>query len=339
MKKKILMMAADVPPYKGGIARLVGILSDKLRSRGHKVTVLTPRFRIGEFKPSLIPFRRYDGYDVIHLHGPTPLLSDIAYITNRGLPIVYTHHCEPSWLSEKLSRIYRKFHRSLARRAKAIIVSSSEYMQLFDGFRCFLIRIPCPFEIPMNFSIEEKADKPFTVLFVGQFRSYKGLGLLLRVANILKDVRFILVGEGYLKPKLVGEVRIRGLRNVEIRSANSDEVLKKLYMGAHVICLPSINTSEAWGIVLNEGALYGCVPIASNLPGVRENVSLLRGLTFELGSCVSLATKIKYLSEDINLWLDYAKSSQEAAIRYAKVYTPDYYAREHEKVYESLHNV
>jgi glycosyltransferase involved in cell wall biosynthesis len=332
-------MAADAPPYKGGVARLVGILSDKLRSRGHKVTILAPKFRIGEFKPSLIPFRSYDDYDVIHLHGPTPLLSDIAFVTNRGLPIVYTHHCEVSWLSEKLSRIYRAFHRSLARRAKAIIVSSSEYMQLFDGFQCFLIRIPCPFESPANFSIEEKADKPFTVLFVGQFRLYKGLGLLLRVANILKDVRFILVGEGYLKLKIVSEVRIRGLRNVEIRSAHTDDDLKKLYMEAHVICLPSINTSEAWGIVLNEGALYGCVPIASNLPGVRENVLLLRGLTFERGSYLSLAAKIKYLSEDKLLWLDHARRSQDAAIRYAKVYTPDYYVCEHEKLYETLHKV
>jgi rhamnosyl/mannosyltransferase len=331
---RILIIATDAPPYKGGVARLVGILSDNLRFRGHRVSVLAPRVRFGEFKPSLIPFRRYDDCDVIHLHGPTPLLSDIAFLSNHRTPIAYTHHAEVSWLSEKLFRIYRMFHRFLVRRAKAVIVSSSEYMHLFDGLDVFLIRIPCPLEPPLNFSIEEKVDKQFTVLFVGQFRPYKGLGLLLRAANMLKDVRFILVGEGYLKPKIMSEVRVRGLRNVEIRSAPTDDDLKKLYMDAHIVCLPSINTSEAWGIVLTEGALYGCLPVASNLPGVRENVSLLRGLNFERGSYMSLAAKIKYLSEDKMLWLDLARRSQEAAIRYVKVYTHDYYAREHEKVFE-----
>jgi rhamnosyl/mannosyltransferase len=180
--------------------------------------------------------------------------------------------------------------------------------------------------------MEDKVSKQFTVLFVGQFRPFKGINLLLKAATILKDVKFILAGEGYLKPKIMREAR--SLKNVRFHDAPTDEDLKKLYGKAHVVCLPSINTTEAWGIVLTEGALYGCLPVASNLPGVRENVSLLRGLTFERGSYVSLVTKIKPLSEDKALWLNLGKSSQEAAHKYANTYTPEYYILKHEEVFK-----
>jgi glycosyltransferase involved in cell wall biosynthesis len=330
---KILEIATEVPPYKGGISRIVGILSNQLKLRGHKVDTLAPKFRFREFKLSTIPFRRYDDYDIIHLHGPTPFLSDLTLLFNSRTPIVYTHHAEVSWsVSEELSRIYRKFHRFLLKRAKAVIVTSWDYAHLFDGFNVFLIRIPCPLEPPINFSIEKKEENPFTVLFVGQFRPYKGVDLLLRAANILNNVKFILVGEGYLKPKLMHKAK--SLKNVDFRSAPTDEDLKRLYKSAHVICLPSINTSEAWGIVLTEGALYGCLPVASNLPGVRENISLLKGLIFERGSYVALATIIKHLSEDKTLWLNLAKKSQEAAYKYVNVYTPEYYALKHEEVFK-----
>lgn len=334
---KILEIASDAPPYKGGLARLVGILSSGLRLRGHKVEVLAPKLRFKEFKPSTIPLQRRDDYDVIHLHGPTPFLSDLTLLFNRsGIPIVYTHHAEVTWwLSERLSRVYCKFHRFLSKKAKAVIVHSWDYVHLFDkcNANTFLIRIPCPLEPPNDFNVEDKLSKQFTVLFVGQFRPYKGINLLLKVANILKDVKFILTGEGYMKPKIMREAE--GLENVEFHDAPTDEDLKELYKNAHVICLPSINTSEAWGIVLTEGALYGCLPVASNLPGVRENISLLRGLTFERGSYTSLATKIKRLSEDRALWLSLAKSSQEAAYKYANTYTTEYYVLEHEKIFKN----
>lgn len=330
---KILEVATEAPPYKGGISRLVGLLSNGFKLRGHLVHILTPNIRFREFKLSNIPFRRHNDYDVIHLHGPTPFLSDLMFMTNCKSPIVYTHHAEICWLSEKLSKIYRGFHRFLAKRARAIIVHSYDYACLLKGANVVVIRMPCPFKHPDNFDIEEKT-KPFTVLYVGQFRPFKGIAVLIKAAMMLKDVNFILAGDGYLKPKFMHMAR--GLKNVRF-CAVSDEKLKELYKQAHVICLPSINTTEAYGLVLIEGALYGCVPLASDLIGVRENISQLRGLQFKTGSYKSLAERIRLLANNRDLFITLATRSQKAAANYVNTYNSDYYVEKHLEVFSRCH--
>jgi len=328
----ILIISPDAPPHKGGISRLVGLLKSGLERMGHHVTLAHPKLRVREIKFSSIPFRKYYGkYDLIHLHGPTPLLSDLTLIINRKTPIVYTHHAEVSWISEELSKIYRGLHRFLARRAKAIIVHSQDYARLFNRANVLVVRMPCAFKPPNNFDIGWKND-PFTVLYVGQFRPFKGLNILIKAAKALSNVNFALVGDGYLKPKIMRMAG--GLRNVRFYTAASDEELMNLYKRAHVICLPSLNTTEGYGLVLIEGALYGCIPLASNLPGVRENVSHLGGLLFEPKSPASLIKSIKTLSTNRELWAKIAENVQRNACTYVNTYTPEYYIKTHEEIFK-----
>ena len=327
----ILMISPDAPPYRGGISRLVSILDIGLERFGHHVTLSHPKYRIKEFKFSTIPFHRYNEFDLIHLHGPTPLLSDLTLMKNAKTPIVYTHHAEISWLSEGISKIYRGFHMVLARKTRAIVVHSYDYASLFTGGNIAVIHMPCSFKAPKINNIAQKQNL-FTVLYVGQFRPFKGIDFLLKAASMLKDVRFILVGEGYLKPNLM---RIsENSKNVSFVGEVSDEKLRELYRQSHVICLPSTNTTEAYGLVLIEGALHGCVPIASNLLGVRENIKQLKGILFEPKSYVSLAKTIRTLSNDIELWADIAKRSQNAAYEYVSIYTPKYYVKRHEEMFK-----
>lgn len=328
---RVLIVSPDPPQHKGGIGRLVGLLKRGLEKLGYQITLVSPRIRIKELKFSSIPFRRYVEYDLIHLHGPTPFLSDLTLITNSRLPIVYTHHAEVSWFSEVLSKIYRGFHKLLASKARAIVVHSYDYARLFRRKNVLVIRMPCSFKPPRNFDIEQKPN-PFTVLYVGQLRPFKGVEVLIRVASILREVNFIIVGEGWFKNHLINMAK--GLSNVKFMGAVDDEELVRLYKRAHVICLPSINTTEAYGLVLIEGALYGCLPIASNLIGVRENVILLSGLLFEPGSHDALVKKIRALLSDRGLWAELAKRSQKRAYNYVNTYTPEYYVKKHDELFK-----
>jgi glycosyltransferase involved in cell wall biosynthesis len=328
----LLEIATNVPPYKGGISRLVGLLSEGLERQGHKVDILGPKTKIKfkELKISSVPFHRYNDYDLIHLHGPTPFLSDLTFMTNHKTPIIYTHHAEICWLSEKISKIYRDFHRLLAKRSRGIIVHSHDYARLFKGANVFVVRMPSAIKHPGNFDIKKKADS-FTVLYVGQLRPFKGIDILVQAASLLRDVTFVFVGGGYLKSNL--EKMAENLKNVRFVGAVTDEELMRLYEQAHVICLPSINTTEAYGLALIEGASYGCVPLASNLIGVRENVAQLNGLLFEPGSYISLSKRIRMLSNDVKLWVDFANRSQSAACKYVSTYTPEFYVRKHEALF------
>lgn len=325
------MISPDAPPYKGGISRLVGLLKKGLSSLGHQVVLVSPKTRLREFKFSTIPFGRYHiKYDLIHVHGPTPFLSDLTLMINKGDKIVYTHHAEISWFSEGLSKVYREFHRFLTKRARAIIVHSNDYAKLFRHANVFVVRMPCLFKPSSDSDIWKKSNS-FTVLYVGQFRPFKGLNILIKAAQVLEDVNFILVGSGYLKSKLIRMAR--DAKNVKFVGAINDDALRKMYASSHVICLPSINTTEAYGLALIEGALYGCVPIASNLIGVKENISQLGGLLFEKGSLSSLTEKIAMLAKDRSLWDRLALQSYHAAYNYAVAYTPESYIKKHEEIY------
>lgn len=334
---KVLEIATDAPPYKGGVARLVGVLIEGLRKHGVQVDVEAPKRRIGEFKPSLIPLKKYDDYDVIHIHGPTPLLSDIALLMNDTSCIVYTHHAEVSWLSENLSGLYRRFHRFLAcKNARVIVVHSYEYARLFKRAHVEVIRPPVTLQSLKNFQPEMRLRRPFTIVYVGQFRAFKGIEVFIKTASILKNVHFILVGEGPLKPKFIHSVERSDLRNITFEDDVDDHKLQALYENSHVICLPSINTTEAYGLVLIEGALHGCVPIASNLIGVRENLRLLGGLTFSCGSCEELADIACELENDPKKWLRLSTQAHKLATKYIEKYNVDYYVQRHMEIFQSI---
>jgi glycosyltransferase involved in cell wall biosynthesis len=334
---KILIAAADAPPYRGGISRLAGLLKDGLGHLGHDVVVANPNFRVGELKFSAIPFYRYSEFDLLHVHGPTPFLSDLMLLLHSKWKMVYTHHAEISYGVENVSKAYRYLHRILAKKAEAIIVHSLDYARLFSAYNnVTVVRPPCMFSRGTeNCDIGSKAS-PFTVLFVGQLRSFKGVELLVKAASRLKNIRFIIVGNGYLRTRLLrlaGELR---LKNIDFFSNVNDDELMNFYMQAHVVCLPSVNTTEAWGLVLNEGAFFGCVPLASNLIGVRENVELLKGITFRAKSCTDLVEKIETLSKDMDLWEKSSKRCRGAAIEYGKVFSSDYYVRKHVEVFSRV---
>jgi len=334
---KVLIVAPDAPPYKGGISRITSILRDGLTHLGHEVSIVSPKFRVGELKFSTIPFGKYSEFDIIHVHGPTPFLSDLMLLLHSKRRIVYTHHAQISYGSEIVAGAYRSLHKILAMKAKALIVHSFDYANLFSAHKnVVVIRPPCAFgNLAGDFNIYSKS-LPFTVLFVGQLRPFKGVSLLIKAASMVRDVHFIIVGNGYLKPKLLRLADKLNLENVMFYSNVSDDELVSFYKKAHVVCLPSVNTTEAWGLVLTEGALFGCVPLASNLIGVRENVKLLGGILFRPRSYIDLAKKIRTLSENMNLWEKLSQKCCKAASKYTKVYSPDYYVRKHIEVFSMI---
>src|SRR5215208_6554917 len=105
---RILVVAPEAPPVRSGIASVVGYLQKGLDGRGHRIDVLAypevRRLAFGEIRLSSLIFkiprllRRIDDYDVIHIHGATPTVSDVALLfalrRKRHPVVVYTHHMD-----------------------------------------------------------------------------------------------------------------------------------------------------------------------------------------------------------------------------------------------------
>jgi len=222
-----------------------------------------------------------------------------------------------------------------------VITLSDDYAAELNarGFRNVeVIRPPFRFGAigkPLDSLIESK-NSIFTVLYVGQLRPFKAVDVLIRSAAEMKDLNFIIEGRGYLQASLKQLAQRLSCENVRFVNAKGDEDLIRLYETSHIICLPSRNTTEAYGLVLLEGAAFACVPIASNLLGVAENAKQLHGFTVHPNNPELLTSVVKILATDHEKWAHSAKNSYFAAREYARKYSASYYVNRHLEIFSNL---
>ncbi len=140
------------------------------------------------------------------------------------------------------------------------------------------------------------------LLFVGgldQAHYFKGVDVLLNALflSTYKNWRLKIVGDGNLRLKyeeLAQKLKID--KRIEFAGKLSDKDLIHALQNADLFVLPSINSNEAFGIVLIEALACGVPVIASNLPGVRSVFSdHVQGLLCEPGSSDDLKKKLEFI--------------------------------------------
>lgn len=120
-----------------------------------------------------------------------------------------------------------------------------------------------------------KRDR-LNLLFVGgldRAHYFKGIEILLKALVILgpRNWRLKIVGDGDLKAHYEELAKKLGLEKlVEFSGGLSGTELIRSYQNADLFILPSINSNEAFGLVLIEAMACGVPVIASDLPGVRR---------------------------------------------------------------------
>jgi rhamnosyl/mannosyltransferase len=133
------------------------------------------------------------------------------------------------------------------------------------------------------------------VLAVGRLTYYKGFDVLIRAIALRPECDLLIVGQGSglsqlaaLADELGVSARVRFL-------PDADNVkLAALYRTCDVVCLPSIDRSEAFGLVLLEAAYFGAGVIASDIPGSATGpvARSLGGAVFSVGNVVELASRL-----------------------------------------------
>jgi glycosyltransferase involved in cell wall biosynthesis len=283
----VLVLTSEAPPIVSGISRCVDRLTHGLRERGHNVDVLSsvqiPRVAVGEWRFSSLALcwpglaRRLRDYDVINLHGPVPTMSDVFLLLAgaRGrVPIVYTHHSAIEIRGlERICQVYNRVHRRLARRSDLILTTSEHYAtteRVRGG--------PPTRVVPWGVDVRPEAERPsrqgpLRVLFVGQMRTYKGLEWLLPAVAGHPELLLTLVGDGPRRRVYEQTAARLGADNIRFLGRVPDSALHAEYDASDVVVLPSVTQAEAFGLVVLEGMAAGCVPVVSDLPGVRDVVA------------------------------------------------------------------
>jgi len=284
---KILEVYKDVHPFvSGGIERYIHDLSAFLSSRGHSVTVLVARgpvmdtaevsgFRVKTYpchgrilsnpvSPGLGATMADENADVVHFHLPLPS-AVMARFWSGGGPYVVTYHSDIVRQALFLP-IYGPFLRRFLARAFRVLATSPVYAETSPFLRKLNNVTPVPIGTDLR-KFHPSADIPEYgyALFVGRFRSYKGIDVLLEAWRRIPEEPLVMAGGGPLAEK-IEKTASRHSLNIRIMQDPDDDELVKLYQGARCLVLPSTRRSEAYGMVQTEAMACGVPVISTDIP-------------------------------------------------------------------------
>jgi glycosyltransferase involved in cell wall biosynthesis len=276
--------------------------------------------------------------DLVHLHSPFPNAEMLhKYIFK---PLVVTWCADPMntrW--EKIFPLFRPFLIHVLEMAHKIVLIGPNLLEHSPTLQPY--RQKCDV-IPLAHSnadgsgtvsrVRKLNQARPTILFVGKLRKYKGVKYLIHALKHLPEALLRVVGNGEelkdlrkITDRLGVESRVTFLVDVP------NEHLPEEYTNADIFVLPSINASEAFGIVQAEAMSYGLPVINTTLPSSVPIVSLngVTGLTVPPRDPVALASAIKRLCAEP---LFYENCSLNARER-AKLFTEENMIEKYAAVY------
>ncbi|WP_154675979.1 glycosyltransferase family 4 protein [Entomohabitans teleogrylli] len=234
----------------------------------HRVIYNKSACEIASTPFSLAAIRRFnkikDDYDIINYHFPFPFM-DLLHLTGRprGKTVV-TYHSDIV-KQKNLLQLYNPLKTWFLNNVDSIVASSPNYASSSPVLARYKDKVSV---IPFGLSCSnmdndrqrearwaERVGNKF-FLFVGAFRYYKGLPVLLRAAQIT-GLPVVIVGGGPLEENLRASVARAGLNNITFTGVLGDEDKNALYRLCYGVVFPSHLRSEAFGITLLEGAKFG----------------------------------------------------------------------------------
>jgi rhamnosyl/mannosyltransferase len=219
--------------------------------------------------------------EILHFHMPNVSVFWALFLpAARRLPWVVHWHSDVLASEHSLGlrlfySLYRPFERAILNRSKRIIATSAAYLDSSAPLRAF--RTKCRV-VPLGLDPQNLArpDCPtashenanLRVLAIGRLTYYKGFDLLLRAVASVQGIELHLVGGGELEDSLQQlACDLEATERIKFHGQLADSALAAQYAACDCLCLPSIERTEAFGVVLLEAMSHGKATIVSDVPG------------------------------------------------------------------------
>ena len=316
-----------MPDFAGGGEKLVCEMAKNLQKRGIEVKVLTTG------NPDI---KEFEDIPTVRLKR-NRFLMNFAFFSiwkhTRDVDLIQTSNynaCFPSWLVGKLMRkpvicfvfgLYGKRWLKMRGFLKGTISRIVEKIQLNRSYNKILFLSDYSKEWGQEVGVAGKNSmvinpgvnlndykpgkkEPF-VLFSGRFAKQKGVYDLVRVAKLLPQIKFVMMGWGEEESQL----KKIAPKNVEFSnlSMKSGKPFFDMYSKASVFFLPSYG--ETFGFVLVEAMASGC-PIVSTIPLGYE------GFVVKPGKVKQMAKAIEYLMKNSAKARDLGRKNVELAKKF-----------------------
>lgn len=298
--------------------------------------------------------------DAIHLHLPQ---FDAAGVALRGRllkkPTVITYHCDLhmppgglSWLANQGVNLMNNLAGKFTHR---IITYTRDYGENSPYLRRFLHKIAIirpPVEMPEVPEAETLAFRRIhnpknhhpVIGMAARFATEKGVEVLLRaLPGILEKyphtcVFFAgpyqdIIGEEEYFKRLYPEIqRHEANGNWKFLGNLSPEKMVSFYKSIDALVLPSLNSTESFGLVQIEAMIHGKPVVASDLPGVRQPVTQHQmGKIIPVGDSGALCEALLEILENP---ASFTRDPELIRIQYL----PDSVAVEYEKLFDTIRN-
>jgi phosphatidylinositol alpha-mannosyltransferase len=275
---------------------------------------------------------REGGYDVAHIHEPVvPVLGWDALLSAGDLPLVGTFHTySENAFTNGLAAVPLGGRRRMNRLHVRIAVSEAAAWtaRRFYGGRYRIVpngvRIPSEAELellaPPEAGDQQAATSeqgaPLRIVFIGQAVERKGLAVLLRAFEALREqvpATLTLVGAS---PEEVAHLTLddRGVR--ALGKVSEERKLAELAR-ADLLCAPSLG-GESFGMILTEAFAAATPVLASDIAGYRDVVrDGIDGRLVPAGEPLALAEALRRLALDRSARERMARAARERAERFA----------------------
>ncbi len=328
---------------------------------GVKIQRLPVAFRLskGVIMPQmpLKAWKMISQSDIINCHLPQADAALVAGLARlQGKPVVSTYHCDikmPGGLINTLAGLGATLANHICARISDAVVHNTrdfaEHSAFLEKYLDKLTVINPPIVVDQVSSEQidrflQKYDIDSSRKIIGmvaRLASEKGVEYLAEAMPIILDtiedaqVIFVgnyqnVVGEGPYKEKVMPLIRQLGER-WKFLGIVSEVEKAAFYRICDVLVLPSINSTESFGMVQVEGMICGAPVVATNLPGVRQPVK-----STGMGKIVPIQDS-RALAEGIIQVLESSDVVDPVSVaRLKEDYSPENVARDYEALYQEV---
>jgi glycosyltransferase involved in cell wall biosynthesis len=300
-------------------------------------------------------------HDVVQLHLPQFDAPGVALRARLfGKPAVLTYHCDlfltRTWFNRFVNFVVDFQNNMAGRLANHIVTYTQDYADnspYLSRYASKLTPILPPVELPVpapgavsafarEHHIDERSGRRPVIGMAARLAAEKGVEVLLDALPVIlkkypkAQVLFAgtyqnVMGEQAYSDRLMPRIREYEQQGHWTFLGNLDPAqMAAFYPNLDVLTVPSLNSTEAFGLVQIEAMMNGVPSVPSALPGVRRPVQMHgMGIVAQIGDSASLA-------ESILSVLDEPKKYHGDIEAIRKSYDPDSVVQEYEKLFERL---
>lgn len=360
-----------LPLSMGGAEQVMHHIAQGILSYGYQSTVLTfaPQKKIEEFEYqgyrvvvvpsdaeyasmpiSLQGFQKFKELskkaDIVHYHYPYPWMDILHFYAKHTKPCVLTYHSDI--VKQKyLLKFYQPIKNMFLRQMDVLVATSPQYIDSSIDLQKFRSKTKC---IPLG--LDESHYLPCSevllqrwrsqlperfLLFIGVFRYYKGLNYLFQAMQGL-DIPLVLIGDGPEKAHLQNLEKKYQLKNIYYLGKLVDEDKNAVLKLSSGVILPSHLRSEAFGLTLVEGAMFG-KPLISCEMGTGTsfiNLHLKTGWVTPAADIASLRRAIEEWNSKPDLAIEYGKQARK---HYEHLFQSSQMVDQYVKLYQQIINI